>query len=130
MSRSPFHELSKRERQVMDIVHRGGEVTVREVFDAMPDAPSYNSVRATMTVLLEKGQLRFKRDGRRFLYRAARSKERTRTTALRNLIANMFDGSATSVVSTLLALEGGKISDTEYKELTKMIQAARREKGP
>lgn len=129
MTRSPFHELSKRERQVMDIVLRNGEVTVREVFEGMSDAPSYNAVRATMNVLVDKGHLRFRREGKRFVYRVARSKDRTRARALQHLVTNLFDGSTTSVVSTLLAMKREKLSDADYRELSKLIQAARRGKA-
>ncbi|MHC5062597.1 MAG: BlaI/MecI/CopY family transcriptional regulator [Planctomycetota bacterium] len=126
--KSPYQELSKREREVMDIVLRLGEATVKEVFTSMNDAPSYNSVRATMTVMVEKGHLRFRREGKRFIYKSSRPKERTRSSALQHLVANFFDGSTTSLVSTLLDLESRKLSESDYKELMRMIREARQEK--
>ena len=94
MSEKPPIGLSPRERQIMDVVYRRGSATVQEVLEEMPDPPSYSAVRATMRVLEEKGRLRHKEEGRKYVYHPAVAPERARRNALQHIVKTFFGGSA------------------------------------
>lgn len=125
MTESPYHRLSMRERQIMDIVHRLGRATVAEVHERMPDAASYNSVRITMSVLEDKGHVTHTRDGKRYIYAATARRDRTRSSLLQHMLSTFFEDSPSSVVSTLLDLKTSRISDNEFDELARLIDDAR-----
>lgn len=97
--------LTRRERQAMEVLWRTGASTVRDVYDALPDAPSYNAVRSTLNILEDKGHVERLRSGRRFVYRPLEV-EQDRRSALRNLVETLFDGSREAVVSALYEGEG------------------------
>ena len=128
MSPNPFPDLSRRERQVLDLVFELGAATVGELHERLPDFPSYDAVRAVLGALADKGHVRHQRDGRRYVYLPTQRPERARTRALDHLVQTLFDGSTSGVVSTLLDLRGGKLSDAEYDELTRMIAAAKKQR--
>jgi predicted transcriptional regulator len=115
--------LSKRERQVMDLIYGRGEATAAEVFEELPDAPSYNSVRSTLTILEQKGHLRHAEDQRRYVYRPTVPQEKARGSRLAELLSTFFAGSPTQLVSTLL--DEKRPSDEELKQLEKLIREAR-----
>lgn len=117
--------LSKREQQVMDVVHRRGEATAADVYRELPDAPSYNAVRGVLRLLEEKGRVEHQRDGRRFVYRAAVPPQRAGGTALAHVLRTFFGGSVTRLVNTLL--ESGTASADELERLQRLIEAARAE---
>lgn len=117
--------LSRRERQVMDIVYRSGEATVSEVLEALPDPPSYSAVRALLRVLEEKGHLAHREDGPRYVYRPTVPREEASQTALERLLATFFDGSVERTVATLLDLESGNLSDEELDRLAELVAAAK-----
>src|SRR5215217_6904175 len=94
--------LSRRERQIMDIAHRRGRVTIREVQEELPDPPSYSAVRALVGVLEEKGHLRHIEDGPRYVYTPTQSRERVRKSALAHLVDTFFGGSRAETVAALL----------------------------
>ncbi|MFW6078613.1 MAG: BlaI/MecI/CopY family transcriptional regulator [Gemmatimonadota bacterium] len=124
----PLDELfSKRERQVMDVVHRRGEATAAEVYEELPDAPSYNAVRGVLRLLEEKGHLVHGREGRRFVYRAAVPAERAGRAAVAHLVRTFFGGSTAELVSTLL--DARPPSDAELDRLQRLIDEARGEAG-
>ncbi len=95
--------LSRRERQVMDIVYRLDEASVSEVHDRLSDAPSYSAVRALMGTLTEKGHLTYRHEGRRYLYAATTPAEEARVSALRQIVSTFFGGSAAEAALALMS---------------------------
>jgi predicted transcriptional regulator len=118
--------LSRRERQVMDIVYRAGEVTVAEVRAALPDPPTYSAVRALLRILESKGHLGHRQDGPRYVYTPRVPREEARESALTRLLATFFDGSVERTVATLLDLEAENLSDEELDRLAELVAAAKR----
>jgi predicted transcriptional regulator len=118
--------LSRRERQVMDIVYRAGEVTVAEVLAALPDPPTYSAVRALLRILESKGHLAHRQDGPRYVYTPRVPREEARESALTRLLATFFDGSVERTVATLLDLEAENLSDEELDRLAELVAAAKR----
>src|SRR5687768_13118520 len=120
-------ELSRREREMMNIIFAHGRATATEVMEAMPDPPSYSAVRATLRVLEQKGHLKHQHDGARYVYLPTVNRERVRLSALDQLLATFFDGSAANVVATLIERQKGKMSDEELDQLSILIEQARKE---
>jgi predicted transcriptional regulator len=118
--------LSRRERQIMDIVYRRGSATVSEVLDDMPDAPSYSAVRAMLRKLEEKGHLTHEEHGPRYVYEATTPREEASESALERLVRTFFDGSPTKTVAALMDLSATRMSEDELDELADMIEQARR----
>lgn len=119
--------LSRREREMMNIIFRSGKATATEVLDAMSDPPSYSAVRATLRVLEQKGHLRHQHDGARYVYTPTVNRERARMSALDQLLNTFFDGSAASVVATLLERSKDDMSPDELQKLSELIAQARKE---
>jgi predicted transcriptional regulator len=119
--------LSRREREMMDIIFRAGKASAGDVMAAMPDPPSYSAVRATLRILEQKGLLRHEDDGTRYLYRAAMNREKARKSALDHLLTTFFDGSVADVVSTLLERSSGELTAADLDRIARMIQDARKE---
>jgi predicted transcriptional regulator len=117
--------LSRRERQIMDIVYRGGRVTAAEVNARLPDPPSYSAVRALLRILEQKGHLRHERDGTRYVYLPVVAKRSARRSALHDLVDTFFEGSAEKVVAALL--DRRDIGDGELERLSALIEQARKE---
>ncbi|HET7040109.1 MAG TPA: BlaI/MecI/CopY family transcriptional regulator, partial [Gemmatimonadales bacterium] len=86
--------LSRRERQIMDAIYQMGEATAQDVLDHLPDPPSYSAVRALLRILEDKGHLRHRSEGQRYVYLPTVSRDRARVSALRQLVRTFFDGSA------------------------------------
>jgi len=124
---SPAAKLTRRERQIMDIVYRDGEATVADVMAQLPDPPSYSAVRATMNVLEEKGHLRHRQDGPRYVYLPAVSRDRARRAALNHLLHTFFDGSAESAVVALLQMSDNTLSPSDFERLAAEVRKARQE---
>ena len=118
--------LSRRERQVMDILYRAGAGTVSDVRDAMADPPSYSAVRATMRILEEKGHLKHEDDGTRYVYRPAVGRSRAQRGAVNHLVETFFAGSPAGLVKALLE-QRGEISPEELERMARMIETARQE---
>lgn len=118
-------ELSRRERQIMDIVFAKGEATAADVHAALPDAPSYSSVRTLLRILEDKGHLRHREDGPRYAYLPTESREKASRSALRRIVKTFFDGSLSGAVAALVDAEGGKISPKELERLEAIIKAAK-----
>jgi predicted transcriptional regulator len=119
--------LSRRERQIMDIVYRRGHATAAEVLDDLPDPPTYSAVRAALRLLEEKGELTHDVDGKRFVFRPTTPRSRARTTALRHLLRTFFNGSTEQVVNALL--EDARPSPAELERLAAAIEQARAEES-
>ena len=129
MPKSTDHALSRRERQIMDIVYARGEATAREVLDAMADPPSYSAVRALLRILARKGHLKHRRDGARYLHSPTKPRRREARSALRRAIDTFFDGSIETAFAGLLDLKDRNLSDDELDRLSRMIEQARSTKG-
>ena len=122
----PPMSLSRRERQIMEVAYRQGQVTVADVRGALPDPPSYSAVRAMLRVLEEKGHVRHEEQGARYVYRPTRRRENVRRTLLSQMVRDFFGGSAEQVVATLLDLSSGKLSQGELEGLARLIDEARK----
>jgi len=121
-----IQSLSRREREMMDIIFRDGKASASEVMERMSDPPSYSAVRATLRVLEQKGFLRHEDDGTRYLYKPAVSRERAKQSALDHLVTTFFDGSVTNVVATLLERDA-KLSDEDLDQISRLISETRKE---
>jgi predicted transcriptional regulator len=120
-------QLGRRERQIMEIVYRHGEASVSDVLGDMPDPPSYSAVRTMLRLLEEKGHLRHREAGRKFVYAPVVAPGRARRSALRNLLATFFDGSVTKAVASLMDIERGKLTGDDLDRLARLIDDARKE---
>jgi predicted transcriptional regulator len=120
-------KLTRRERQIMDILYRDGSATVAEVVAQMTDPPSYSAVRATMNVLEEKGHVRHRQDGPRYVYLPAVPRDRARRAALNHLLQTFFDGSPESAVVALLEMSDTTLSATDFERLASEVRRARQE---
>lgn len=118
-------QLSRRERQIMDVIYARGQATVAEVAAAIPDPPSYSAVRALLRILEQKGHLRHQEDGPRYVFLPTIPRDRARRSAMRNLVRTFFDGSAAQAAAALI--DQGKLSDDEFDRLTAAIEKARKE---
>jgi predicted transcriptional regulator len=124
MKRNPHHNLSRRERQIMDTLYRRGRATAAEVREDMPDAPSYSAVRAMLRVLEEKGQVRHEEEALRYVFTPTASRASATKSALAHLVETFFEGSAERVVAALVE---SKLSREELDRLAKLIEEAKRE---
>jgi predicted transcriptional regulator len=120
-------QLSRRERQIMEIVYESGRVTAAEVRDRMPDPPSYSAVRAMLRILEDKGHLRHLTDGPRYVFLPTVPREQARETALRRLVHTFFEGSAEEAMAALLDLGGDELDEQAFERLRERIEDARRE---
>ena len=118
--------LSRRERQVMDILYRRSRASASEIQEAMPDAPSYSAVRTTLRILEDKGHARHREDGPRYVYMPRVTREKATRSALRHLVETFFDGSAEKAVVTLLDSSASSLSEEELKRIEQMIEKARK----
>ena len=117
--------LSRRERQVMDILYRRGEATVAEVMADLPDPPTYSAVRSILRILMEKGMINHREDGPRYVYLPAVNTDRAADDAMKHVIRTFFDGSAQQAVAAVLRMSDAKLSDEEIAELSERIAKAR-----
>ena len=117
--------LSRRERQVMDILHRRGEATVSEIMGELPDPPTYSAVRSVLRILGEKRLIRFKEDGPRYVYFPALSTEQTRDDVLAHVVQTYFAGSPEQAVTALLRMSDVDMKENEIERLRNAIARAR-----
>lgn len=117
--------LSRRERQIMDIIYEAGEVTAAEVRDRLPDPPSNSSVRKMLSILEDKGHIRHEERGPRYVYLPTVSREKAKSTALKHVMQTFFENSAENVVAALMGISGREMTDDEYDRLTEMIEKSR-----
>ena len=125
MSKRTPLDLGRRERQIMEAVYASGQASVSEVLEALPDPPSYSAVRAILNSLEEKGHLRRKKTGKKFLYLPTVSRDRARRSVLKNLLATFFNGSAVQAMASLMEMDEQRLSDTDLERLSKMIEDAK-----
>lgn len=120
-----FSELSRRERQIMEVIYQHGSATAVRIHKEMPDPPSYATVRTILRVLETKGHVRHEEVGRKFVYHPTASAKSLRRQALQRLVATLFDGSVEQVMATLLDSSSLKVSDEELERIAKMIDQAK-----
>jgi BlaI family transcriptional regulator, penicillinase repressor len=119
-------QLGRRERQIVEILYRLGKASVAEVRASLPDPPTYSAVRGMLNLLEEKGHVRHRRDGIRYVYAPAVAPGKARHSALRHLVSTFFEGSTLAAAAALLEMSESKLSSGEKEHLAKLI--ARREK--
>ena len=124
MTRRP-PALSRRERQLMDIVYERGQATAADVASRLPDAPSYSAVRAMLRILEEKGHLRHEAQGPRYVFFPTVPREQASRSALRGLVRTFFEGSTTQAVAALI--EQSRLTEADLNRLAQLIEDARKE---
>ena len=127
--KTALNELSRRERQIMDILFREGRATALEVQSAMADAPSYSAVRALLRILEDKGHVRHEQDGPRYVYKPVVARDRAKRSAMRHLLHTFFDGSHEQAVAALLDEASTSLSDDELDKLARLIERRRAKEG-
>ena len=127
MQQQPHVHLTRRERQIMDIMYQRGSASAAEVQRDLPDPPSYSAVRAMLRLLEEKGHLRHRQEGPRYVYDPTVPRDRARRSATRRLLDTFFEGSTAQAVATLLDESTSDLSDEELAKLADLIDKARRE---
>ena len=127
MVKKEVNTLSRREQQIMDIVYSRGQASAIEVLESLPDPPSYSAVRSLLRVLEEKGHLRHRQDGQRYVYSPTVARERAKRSALRRVLQTFFDDSAEEAVAALLDISQERLSDGELERMEELIKQARKE---
>jgi predicted transcriptional regulator len=117
--------LTKRERQIMDVLYRLGRATAAEVMDALDDAPGNSTIRTQLRVLERKGHVRHEAEGLRFVFMPTVPRHSARRSALRHLVDTFFDGSTTKAVAALLGGEASRVSDEELARIEDLVKNAR-----
>jgi predicted transcriptional regulator len=124
--KSPLY-LARRERQILDTLYRVGEATVAGVLGNMPDPPSYSCVRSLLRILERKGHVKHKKQGARYVYVPAQSREKARRTALEHVVKTFFDGSMEHAVAALLDISGVDVTADGLDRIAQMVHDARRD---
>jgi predicted transcriptional regulator len=125
---TPLHTaLTRRERQIVDILYRLGRATASEVMRELPGEPNYSTVRTQLRVLEAKGHVRHEEEGLRYVYLPVAPLRTVRKSALKHLIQTFFDGSTEQVVEALLGGEGARLTEAELKRIADLVAKARKE---
>jgi predicted transcriptional regulator len=119
--------LTKRERQIMDVIYRLGRATASEILDQVPGAPSYSTIRTQLRVLEEKGHLRHEEEGLRYVYSPTLPRHAARRSALKHLVDTFFEGSNAKLMAALLGGDAAKVSDDDLARIAELVAAARKE---
>ena len=119
--------LSRRERQIMDVLHQRGRASAAEVQAALPDPPGYSAVRALLRILEDKGHVRHVSEGARYVFLPRLSRQKARRSALKRVVSTFFGGSAAQAMAALLETPDTRLSDSELQKLKQMIDQARKE---
>src|SRR6476660_2290540 len=126
MRKDGHRNLSRRERQIMDILYQRGRATGAEIHQGLPDRPSYSAVRAKLRVLEEKGHVRHEEQALRYVYLPLVSRDRARQSALRHMVETFFDNSAEQAITALLDLKTAALSRDKLDRLSELIDKARK----
>ena len=126
-AKKALSSLSRRERQIMEVLYREGRATASEVLERLPDPPGYSAVRALLRILEDKGQVRHAADGNRYVYEPRLSRDRASGPALAGVLETFFDGSAEKAVAALLDLSRDDLTDADLDRLSDLIEQARLE---
>jgi BlaI family transcriptional regulator, penicillinase repressor len=127
MRKDAHRNLSRRERQIMDILYQRGRASASEILEALPDPPSYSAVRAKLRVLEEKGHVRHEAEALHYVYLPTTARDTARRSALRHMLATFFDGSVEETVAALLDLSAANLSQQDLDRIGRLIDDARRE---
>ena len=119
--------LSRRERQMMDILYRVGRATAAEIHAALPDPPTYSAVRAKLRVLEEKGHVRHEEEALRYVYLPTVRRETARRSAVRHLLATFFEGSVEQAVAALIESSAVELSEAELERIARLVDEARKQ---
>lgn len=124
---SALGALSRRERQILEILIERGKASVTEVRAAMPDAPGYSAVRTLLRVLEDKGHVRHRAEGLRYVYLPTIAREKAKRTAVKHLLKTYFNGSPEQIVAALLDVSSTALTREELDRMAEMIEKAKRE---
>jgi predicted transcriptional regulator len=124
---SALAALSRRERQIMEILFQRGKASAAEVREAMADAPSYSAVRAMLRILEEKGHVKHQAEGLKYVYVPSLGRDKAKRTAVKHLMETFFNGSPEHVVAALLDVSSTRLSQENLDRMARMIEDARKE---
>jgi len=124
---SALPSLSRREREIMDILYRKGKASAAEIREDMADAPGYSAVRAMLRVLEEKGHVRHQEQGLKYVYAPAVAREKAKRSVVKHVLETFFNGSAELAVAALLDVSSGRLTRDELERMSEMIEKAKRE---
>lgn len=124
MARDP-HNLSRRERQIMEVIYRQGQAAVSEVLAGLDDPPSYSTIRTLMGVLARKGHLRYQRKGMRYVYSPVRPRQTAARSVLRRTVKTFFDGQIDKAVAALIDMGAVDMTDAQLDQLAELIRRAK-----
>ena len=127
MPKNQLGNLSRRERQIMDVLFQRGRATAAEVQEALPQAPGYSAVRALLRILEDKGHIRHEADGPRYVYLPRHDRDKARQSAMHHLVQTFFDGSTGDAVAALLGTDASRLSSDQLERLAALIAQARKE---
>jgi predicted transcriptional regulator len=127
VTRTAHHDLSRRERQIVDALYKLGRASAAEVRAELPDPPSYSAVRALLRILEDKGHVRHEQDGPRYVYVPTVTRDSAKRSAMRHMLQTFFDGSASQAMSALLDVSSSRLSESELDRLEQLIDQARRQ---
>ena len=120
-------DVSRRERQILDVLYKAGRATAADVQAGMPNAPSYSAVRTLLRILEDKGHIRHEQDGARYVYMPTVARENAKRSALRHMLNTFFEGSATQAIAALLDDDSVKLPKKDFDRLKAAIERARKE---
>jgi predicted transcriptional regulator len=120
-------DLSRRERQILDVLYKTGRATAADVQTAIPDAPSYSAVRTLLRILEDKGHIRHEQDGSRYVYLPVVARDAAKRSAMRHLLNTFFEGSTTQAIAALLDEDSSRLSNADWDRLAAAIKRARKE---
>ena len=123
---SPTAPLSRRERQIMDVLYQAGRASAAEVQARLPDPPGYSAVRALLRILERKGYVRHHQDGPRYVYQPTLARERAKRSALRHLLRTFFDGSASQVIAALVEISPRGFDEEELARIQQLLEQRRK----
>ena len=122
--KSRFIDLTRRERQIMDVLYQAGRASAEEVREGLPNPPSNSSVRTMLRILEEKGHIRHEQDGARFLFIPVLKADKAKRSALRHLVDTFFGGSGKEAIAALIDITGQDLDDADLTHLRRMIDNA------
>ena len=121
--------LSRRERQIMDLVYRMGQASAADIHRDLPDAPTYTTVRGLLRILVEKGHLQSEQDGKRYVYKPSTPRPAAGASSIAHVVNTFFGGSTSEALAALLGSQRKKISDEELARLSRLVSKARRDRA-
>ncbi len=127
MAKRTLDRLSRRERQIMELIYASRQATATEVLERLPDPPSYSTVRALLRILETKGHLRHVVDGTRYVFLPTVAPERARRSAMQSLLQTFFEGSPEKAVAALLDVSRSELSEEDLDRISHLIENAREE---